>query len=101
MGYEQRLIESRLAKTNGKPAKRIVRDLRAKCAGGNRPTYEKELLNSRKNNRFPKTNHPAFPYAPPLDTLHVFASPDAIGAKQSPRGAVRLRPRLPQKGSPQ
>jgi len=50
-----------LAKTNGKPTKRIVRTLRAKSAGGNHLTYEKELLDSRKNSRFYKTNHPGFP----------------------------------------
>jgi hypothetical protein len=47
--------------TNGKPTKRIVCILRAKCAGDSRLTYEKELLNSRKNKRFSKTNHPGLP----------------------------------------
>jgi len=41
---------SPLVKTDGKPTKRIIRNLRAKCAGGN------------------KTNHPVFPHAlPPYD----------------------------------
>ena len=50
---------SPLVETNGKPTKRIVCILMVKCARGNRPTYEKELLNSRKNSHFYKTNHPA------------------------------------------
>ena len=29
-----------------------------KCARGNRPTYERELLNPRKNSNFYKTNQP-------------------------------------------
>ncbi len=49
------------AKTNGKPTKRIVRTLTTESAGGNRLTYEKELLNSRKHSNFYKTNHPGFP----------------------------------------
>jgi hypothetical protein len=52
---------SRLAKTNGKPTKRIVCTLTIECAGGNRLTYEKELFNSKKNSGFYKTNHPGFP----------------------------------------
>jgi hypothetical protein len=32
--------------------------VRLKRAGANLLTYEKELLNSKKNNPFPKTNHP-------------------------------------------
>jgi hypothetical protein len=43
--------------------KRIVRTLTTESSGGNRLTYEKELLNSRKNSRFYKTNHPGFPAA--------------------------------------
>ena len=45
----------------GKSTKRIVRTLTTESSGGNRLTYEKELLNSRKNSRFYKTNHPGFP----------------------------------------
>jgi len=41
--------------------KRIVRILTTESAAGGRLTYEKELLNSRKNSHFPKTNHPGFP----------------------------------------
>ena len=64
---------SRLAKTNGKPTKRIVCALRVKCARGNRLTYEKELFNSRKNSRFSKTNHPSFPHAlPPMTQITTF-----------------------------
>jgi hypothetical protein len=48
----------RLAKINGNPTKRIVRILTAKSATGSHLTYEKELLNSRKNSHFYKTNHP-------------------------------------------
>ena len=48
----------RLANRKGKATKRIVCILRVKCAGGNRSTYEKELLNFRKNSSFYKTNHP-------------------------------------------
>jgi hypothetical protein len=43
--------------------KRIVRILTTESAAGGRLTYEKELLNSRKNSRFYKTNHPGFPAA--------------------------------------
>jgi hypothetical protein len=42
----------------GKPAKRITFTLTIEYSGGNHFTYEKELLNSRKNCRFYKTNHP-------------------------------------------
>jgi hypothetical protein len=45
------------------PTKRIVRILTIESAAGGRLTYEKELLNSRKNSRFYKTNHPGFPAA--------------------------------------
>jgi len=52
----------------GKPTKRIVRTLTTEYAGGNRLTYEKELLNSGKNSHFYKTNHLGFPHAlPPYD----------------------------------
>ena len=47
-------------KTNGRPTKRIVRVLTTESAAGGRPTYEKEMLNSRKNSHFCKTNHPGF-----------------------------------------
>jgi len=50
-----------LAKTNGKPTKRIERTLTTESAGGNRLTYGKELLNFRKDSHFYKTNHPSFP----------------------------------------
>jgi len=50
----------RLANIKGKPTKRIVRTLTTESPGGNPLTYEKELLNSRKNSRFYKTNHPGF-----------------------------------------
>ena len=59
---------SSLVKTNGKPTKRIVCTLTTKSAGGNHPTYEKELFNSRKNTHFRKTNHSGFRHAlPPYD----------------------------------
>jgi hypothetical protein len=45
------------------PTKRIVRTLTTESSGGNRLTYEKELLNSKKNSHFYKTNHPGFPHA--------------------------------------
>jgi hypothetical protein len=41
--------------------KRILRTLTTESAAGGRLTYEKELLDSRKNSRFYKTNHPGFP----------------------------------------
>jgi len=41
--------------------KRIARILTAESAAGGRLTYEKELLVSRKNSHFYKTNHPGFP----------------------------------------
>jgi hypothetical protein len=43
------------------PTKRIERTLTIETAAGSRLTYEKELLDSRKNSRFYKTNHPGFP----------------------------------------
>jgi hypothetical protein len=47
--------------------------LTTECAGGNRPTYEKELLNSRKDSRFYKTNHPSFPHTlPPMTQITTF-----------------------------
>src|SRR4030042_5549969 len=52
---------SRLAKINGNPTKRIVRILTTKSAAGSHLTYEKELLNSRENSHFYKTNHLGFP----------------------------------------
>jgi len=48
----------RLAIIKGKPTKRIVRILTTKSAAGSHLTYEKELLNSRKNSNSYKTNHP-------------------------------------------
>src|SRR3972149_2405789 len=57
----------RLANIKGKPTKRIVCTLTTESSGGNRLTYEKGLLNSRKNSHFYKTNHPAFPHSlPPI-----------------------------------
>jgi hypothetical protein len=57
-----------LAKTNGKPTKRIVCTSTSESAAGGRLTYEKELLNFRKDSHFYKTNHPSFPRAlPPYD----------------------------------
>jgi hypothetical protein len=41
--------------------KRIVRTLTTESAAAGCLTYEKELLNSEKNSRFYKTNHPGFP----------------------------------------
>jgi hypothetical protein len=41
----------------GEPTKRIVRTLTIEYSGGSRLTYEKVLLNSRKNSHFYKTNH--------------------------------------------
>jgi hypothetical protein len=41
--------------------KRIVCILTTESAAGGRLTYEKELLESRKNSRFYKTNHSGFP----------------------------------------
>jgi hypothetical protein len=49
--------------------KRIERTLTTESAGGNRLTYGKELLNSKKNMRFSKTNHPGFPAAVAHATL--------------------------------
>ena len=46
-----------LAKTNGKPTKRIVCTLTSESAADGRLTYEKELLNFRKDSHFYKTNH--------------------------------------------
>jgi hypothetical protein len=46
-----------LAKTNGKPTKRIVCTLTSESAADARLTYEKELLNFRKDSHFYKTNH--------------------------------------------
>jgi hypothetical protein len=43
--------------------KRIERTLTIEIARNTRLTYEKELLNSRKNSYFYKTNHPGFPAA--------------------------------------
>jgi hypothetical protein len=43
--------------------KRILRTLTTESAAGSRLTYEKELLDSRKNSYFYKTNHPGFPAA--------------------------------------
>jgi len=43
------------------PTKRIVCTLTIETARNTRLTYEKELLNSRKNSHFYKTNHPGFP----------------------------------------
>jgi hypothetical protein len=40
--------------------KRIVRILTTESAAGSRLTYEKELLDSRKNSHFYKTNHSGF-----------------------------------------
>jgi hypothetical protein len=42
------------------PTKRIERTLTTESAAGGRITYEKELLDSRKNSRFYKTNHSGF-----------------------------------------
>jgi hypothetical protein len=41
--------------------KRIVRTLTTESAADGRLTYEKELLNFRKDSHFYKTNHPGFP----------------------------------------
>jgi len=41
--------------------KRIVCTLTIETARNTRLTYEKELLNSRKNSHFYKTNNPGFP----------------------------------------
>jgi hypothetical protein len=43
--------------TNGKPTKRIVCTLTSESAADGRLTYEKELLNFRKDSHFYKTNH--------------------------------------------
>jgi len=45
----------------GNPTKRIVRILTTKSGAGSDLTYEKEMLDSRKNSDFYKTNHPGFP----------------------------------------
>ena len=54
----------------GRSMKRIVRTLTIESSGGSRLTYEKGLLNSRKNGHFCKTNQPDFPapirQSPPL-----------------------------------
>jgi len=41
--------------------KRIERTLTIETARNTRLTYEKELLNSKKNSHFYKTNHPGSP----------------------------------------
>ena len=94
----------RLANTKGKPTKRIVRTLTTESSGGNRLTYEKEMLNSRKNSHFCKTNHPgkgnnggpgglmqdpisiqvttSFAYMPIVsEAKNLALSPDFIGAQ--------------------
>jgi hypothetical protein len=59
---------SGLAEINGNPTKRIVRISTTKSAAGSHLTYEKELLKSRKNSHFYKTNHPGLPHGlPPYD----------------------------------
>jgi len=73
----------RLAEINGNPTKRIVRILTTKSAAGSHPTYEKDLLNSRKNSHFCKTNHPGFPHGlPPYDPNNnivcIYAQNDTI-----------------------
>jgi hypothetical protein len=73
----------RLAKISGKPTKRIVRILTTKSAPGSHLTYEKELLISRKNSHFYKTNHPGFPHGlPPYDPnnniFRIYAQNDTI-----------------------
>jgi hypothetical protein len=73
----------RLTKISGNPMKRIVRILAGKSAAGSHPTYEKELLNSRKNSDFYETNHPGFPHGlPPYDPnnniFRIYAQNDTI-----------------------
>jgi hypothetical protein len=73
----------RLAEINGNPTKRIVRILTTKSAAGSHPTYEKDLLISRKNSDFYKTNHPGFPHGlPPYDPNNnivcIYAQNDTI-----------------------
>jgi hypothetical protein len=73
----------RLAKVDGNPTKRIVRILTAKSAAGSHLTYEKELLNSRKNSDFYKTNHSGSPHGlPPYDPnnniFRIYAQNDTI-----------------------
>ena len=60
----------------GRSMKRIVRTLTIESSGGSRLTYEKSLLNSRKNSHFCKTNQPCFPHTLPHYPLHVFARHD-------------------------
>jgi hypothetical protein len=50
--------------------KRIVRILTIESAAGSRLTYEKELLDSRKNSRFYKTNHHSC--FPPMTQITTF-----------------------------
>ena len=58
-----------LAKTNGKPTKRIVCTLTSESAADARLTYEKELLNFRKDSHFYKTNHFWLPRVSPPTPL--------------------------------
>src|SRR3989304_44350 len=62
----------RLANIKGKPTKRIVRTLTTESSGGNRLTYEKGLLNSRKTAIFTKRIIPPSLILFPLSvaTLH-------------------------------
>jgi len=54
-----------------------------------RPTYEKELLNSGKNNHFYKTNHPGFPHAlPPIRRNPTARTcPSAVQNPRAPYGS--------------
>src|SRR4030042_99399 len=63
---------ARLAKINGNPTKRIVRILTTKSAAGSHLTYEKELLNSRENSHFYKTNHLGFPPVTQITTFFAY-----------------------------
>jgi hypothetical protein len=90
----------RLANIKGKPTKRIVCILRVKCAGGNGPTYGKELLNSRKKQPFlqnessrlpPRSSpYPSQPYSPNL----------SFGGAES-GSTIRVRPATNQALCPQ
>src|SRR3989304_6165396 len=68
----------RLANIKGKPTKRIVRTLTTESSGGNRLTYEKGLLNSRKTAIFTKR------IIPPSLILFPLSVPGASGEKTPP-----------------
>ena len=74
----------RLANIKGKPTKRIVCTLTTESSGGNRPTYEKELLNPRKKQPFLQNESSRLPpcsapYEPNDNILRIYARNDRNG----------------------